>query len=678
MSKVLEFFIRAKDYASSVIDKVVGKMSQWRSESEKSSKAVASTQNQSKQAFDAVSDAMKRTSVNWQSIKDAEERAKQRTKELIALKRELARTEKEASNASGEAAEQMKQRAEMLKKGISQLQQDSTQDFNLMNIGMSAMSGNLMGVGKGVLQLAARFKVLGMSMAALSIYTLVIMAVIKIFTLWRDKVDECEKKMRELKMEGLKKQFELLGRALDSVNKRMERNIKLTEDMAQHQNALLESSAAFEKAKNEQARQAELSGTKDEQARARINRRYDESNARIDEQARKERFARELDAEEKKLEEYEQALSDNAILLANARAAARRAREEQNAAWADSFDKEDEDYKAAVERASEAQKSLKRFTDEQERLWDKYNASKRNIVQMRSSDRAATADERANNMRRAREAREEEERFAKERVAKERVVANEVEDAWFAWHESYIAWEKDKDSEVAKLKLQLAQEYYDALREATTDEERERIKNEREDQSRRLAFLKQLEDEQKSVDKENAERLKRMEEERAAQEKANKQAQLASDEAALNALKIKQSEAEGRVAAAQAAVSQAWGWYRDKGSLSRQREEWNADAEARKQYSKDLYSLQHGRNSSKLSEALYLSRRGDIDKFEERMQNWRDRGLSVEDEATMRMAVAEDAEKRANEDLARINEQTARAADAVESIQSLLSNGGES
>lgn len=682
MNKVLEFFIRAKDYASAVIDKVVGKINQWKTEAEKSSKAVAQTQSQSKQAFDAVSDSMKRTSVNWQNIKDAEERAKQRTKELILLKLELAKTEKAAARASGEAAEQMKQRAEMLKKGISQLQQNANQDLNLMGLGMNALNGNIVGVGRSVIQLAARFKMLGMSMAAMSIYTLAIMAIVKIFTLWRDKVDECNKKIRELKMEGLKKQFELLGRAMDSVNKRMEQSVKLTDDMAKHQNALLASSAALAKAQNEQARQGELTGVSDEQGRSAINRRYDEANARIDAQARKERFARELDAEQKKLEEYEKALSDNEILLANARAAARKARAEQAEAWTDSqFDKDDEDYKAAVARYKEATASLKKFTEAREALMEKRNASSLNIQQMASSNRASLAEERAENARRAREAQEEEARFAKERVEKERAIANEVEDAWFGWHTAYIAWEKDKDSEAAKLRLQLAEEYYEAIKEAADDEERERIRNEREDQSRRIAFIKQMEDEQKSIDKEASERQRRMEEERAAKEKADKAAQLSIDkanaESLLNDLKDSHSAAQSRVSAAQAAVAQAWGWYRDKGSLARQREEWGADAEARRQYAKDLYSLQHGRNAEKLSEALYLSRRGDIGRFEERMQGWRDRGLSVEDEATMRMAVAEDAEKRANEDLARINEQTARAADAVESIHSILTNGGE-
>jgi hypothetical protein len=70
----------------------------------------------------------------------------------------------------------------------------------------------------------------------------------------------------------------------------------------------------------------------------------------------------------------------------------------------------------------------------------------------------------------------------------------------------------------------------------------------------------------------------------------------------------------------------------------------------------------------------------DFEKLRSKRRDWRDiefGQLSAEEEAVRQVALAKEEERAAAEDLANINEQTARAADAVEEIQKILSGGGE-
>ena len=117
-----------------------------------------------------------------------------------------------------------------------------------------------------------------------------------------------------------------------------------------------------------------------------------------------------------------------------------------------------------------------------------------------------------------------------------------------------------------------------------------------------------------------------------------------------------QSDAESRLAAAQSKVAEAWGFYRNKNKMQDAINEFRAQQEAEKQWAKDFERLR--------------SRRRD----------WRDvefGQLSAEEEAVRQVALAKEEERAAQVALDAINEQTARAADAVEEIQKILTNGGE-
>lgn len=114
-----------------------------------------------------------------------------------------------------------------------------------------------------------------------------------------------------------------------------------------------------------------------------------------------------------------------------------------------------------------------------------------------------------------------------------------------------------------------------------------------------------------------------------------------------------EASAQQRLAAAQSAVRQAWGWYRDKDSLKAQLEEEKADAAAQAQFDKDFERLRFRRN-------------------------WREaKDLSLDQEAVRRVALAREEEASAQRAAAETAENTRRAAAALETIEAAFAEGGE-
>ena len=114
-----------------------------------------------------------------------------------------------------------------------------------------------------------------------------------------------------------------------------------------------------------------------------------------------------------------------------------------------------------------------------------------------------------------------------------------------------------------------------------------------------------------------------------------------------------ESAAQQRLAAARQAVDRAWGWYRDKDSLRAQLEEEKADAAAQAQFEKDFARLRFRRD-------------------------WREaKDLSLDQEAVRRVALAREEEVSAQRAVAETAENTRRAAEALEVIETAFEEGGE-
>ena len=113
------------------------------------------------------------------------------------------------------------------------------------------------------------------------------------------------------------------------------------------------------------------------------------------------------------------------------------------------------------------------------------------------------------------------------------------------------------------------------------------------------------------------------------------------------------SEARRSESEAESKLQQAWGWYRDKGSMAAQLQEERENARAEKQFNEDLLRLQKNH------------------------KNWRDaENLSIDEEAIRRVAHAYEEREEAAEFAAVTADAPERAAKALEFLQKVFENAG--
>jgi hypothetical protein len=196
------------------------------------------------------------------------------------------------------------------------------------------------------------------------------------------------------------------------------------------------------------------------------------------------------------------------------------------------------------------------------------------------------------------------------------------------------------------------------------EEEKEKIKADMEKAQEQKAwddyekeYAKWWEAEQKRLQKEEDERIKleqKLAEEReklalkAIQKEFDLRVKGAQEE--LKESEQQQTAMQQRLAAAQAQVQKAWGWYRDKDSMKKQMEEEKNQAKAEVQFEKDL------------------------DRLARRKSDWRTaKGLSVDDEATRRLGLAKEEERNAQKALTQIE---ANTRDLDKKLDELLSMKG--
>lgn len=728
MNRVLEFVIQAKDKISAVMERVAKKFAEAKDAAAKMAEAVADAGKRGLSALGNIRDyaaeadkkiralgggykstfemeaelakksketaaakeaevakireqagatsdlanVFRRVGVDMDGIKKREEDEKQRRIALIALNRELKKAEAEASAATGQAAQEAQGRVKMLQAGIAQLSQQGGQDFNFMNVGLTAMHGNFEGAAKGAVMLAKQMGVLKWSIASVSVVLIAITAVVEMFKMFATALEEAKQKMRDLEMRQFQKDLDAVAETLKRINEETARGNKLFDEETARTKAVMEAKKKQALAENELARARALEG-KDSAGATAVNQQFDEQANAIE-----KRFAQQLKAySDSRTETQMQLLEDDLEKVAGLWRQANKRFEEaayeyKNEAWKEDeySDKDladDADYQQAKKKYDAAKAQEEELAKKKMELEDavrKHKFDKESGMFKLQAEAEATEQELKDEKLRI-----QRESNAKSQLIQEEENAKELEGVWMDWYSAYADYQKNKDSEVAKKKCQLLQEYYDLLAQCTDDAERDQLKADYEEMNAKLQFLKQFEDEDKAA------REKRKADELAAQKKIHDQ-KVADATAELEASKEQLSAAQERASAAQAAVSQAWGWYKNKDSLKAQIASEEGDLAAQKQYQKDYYSLIHGRNADKFAEAKELQRLGHTDKLEEQMAKWRKGafGLSVEDEATMRVALAKDAEKDANRDLMRVAENTENLAE----ILAVLKGGEES
>ena len=209
----------------------------------------------------------------------------------------------------------------------------------------------------------------------------------------------------------------------------------------------------------------------------------------------------------------------------------------------------------------------------------------------------------------------------------------------------------------ARAKIEQAQTSLDVL--ATKREARElAVQNEIADkieadhkaqaEKDKAAAEKRAEEEKKSAEKAAADRA-RLDAQEAARRERERQAELAArirdHQKLLAAERAEESKTRSAVSAAASKLQRAWGWYRDKDSMAAQLAEEKEDAQARKQYEKD------------------------VGRLKARRRDWRTaENLSVDDEAVRRVAIAREEKEAAERHLAEIEKNTANLSEKLDEL----------
>ena len=161
---------------------------------------------------------------------------------------------------------------------------------------------------------------------------------------------------------------------------------------------------------------------------------------------------------------------------------------------------------------------------------------------------------------------------------------------------------------------------------------------------RQLAEYYQMLNEEAEAEQKLREELAREERE---QEEKRHQQRIRNIQSEVSESEKLQSDAESRLSSAQAKVSQAWGWYKDKSSMQSEIDSYNEQKAAEVQWEKDFAKLKDKR------------------------RDWRDvefGKLSAHEEAVRQVALAKEEEQAAQKALDEIAENTAYLKEIAESL----------
>lgn len=161
---------------------------------------------------------------------------------------------------------------------------------------------------------------------------------------------------------------------------------------------------------------------------------------------------------------------------------------------------------------------------------------------------------------------------------------------------------------------------------------------------RQLEEYYQMLDEEAAAEQKLREELAREERE---QEEKRHQQRIRNIQNEVSESEKLQSDAESRLSAAKAKVSQAWGWYKDKSTMQSAIDDYNQQKTAEEQWVKDF------------------------DKLKSKRRDWRDvefGKLSADEEAVRQVALAKEEEQAAQKALDEIAENTAYLKEIAESL----------
>ncbi len=432
------------------------------------------------------------------------------------------------------ATETVNKGAENASKASEKVAKDFKAGFSPMSAITAALSGNFQALGQQMMGLVTRLKGVHMSMMQFSLYSALVMGLVKAVSSLVEYFENAKKQAEKIKLDNAAASLETMKKESAEFAAAMERARKDTEAIFEAQNREVSSLEALTKAYNEYAKAQELALAKSDKERQDIETRYKSTNAHN---------AREISAEQRRIEREK--LDKDLERMKEELAQAEEDRDKATRKAAKYGGKADRYIKAAsadnLGSFGWGPQILNLFANKkrEKALESAANwGGKRDDAAkeaMEANTRIEELDREIADAEHRREMLDVQEETAQLEEAAE--LQTELNEAW---------------AEVDEAEKKEIEEIKEAAIEAAEDVKVERLKAQKEVKDTRMRDLREA-----------------TEAEAAAQQ---------------------------RLAAAKAQVDRAWGWYRDKDSLAAQLEEEKADAAAQAQFEKDFEKLRYRRD----------------------------------------------------------------------------------
>lgn len=648
-NRVLEYVIKAKDAASGVLQAAAEQFKRF-------ANTVATSMGRAKEAMgdvrveekfihteavlDAVSKALDRMGVSGERFNDVYDTLERRLNNFNRTGKgfdDLLRHFRLSMEDVGMSAKGVDHGLEILRSNLVKTGEDGAKSVRSLNGDLraahsvvSAMNGNVYALGRAFTYLIGRIGLLKVSAATLSVVGVAVYAVGEAVRKCVEYWKEQKRRLEELKNLHFEKTLSDYAKAQREVNAELQKGEAKIQDEVERKKTLIEQNKRLIEQELELARIKATAGKSGEELDA-VNRSFDSQKALLDAQASIDRAMAEAAGQEAtanligRLEAKIQAAREKIApelgdFERQLRSMADDKRRELEKQYIDYFDALHDNPTESAEgwrvgfswKAYKGQRAayVRQHRGEIQSGIDDYMLTDAEVKKVK---------ERRDKLREQMDGLNEDlERFQRERrKATEKKGDLETEATDIAADYEISVWADEQER---------MEEYYRAVEENDRRLEAERLAAEQRVHAQRM---KDAEDEQRY---------------------------------AIQA----QTEAERRLSAAQSRMNEAWGFYRDRTRLVAHDEERDRDAEARRQYQKDYQSLTTGRDADKFKEAMRIFRKNGMEAVEDQFAEWRrKKSLSIDSEATMRVAISENEQKEAYRNLE-------RATDAVEASRGYL------
>ena len=487
---------------------------------------------------------------------------------------------------------------------------------------VGALNGNVYALGRAFTYVLGSIKKLGLSAAALTGITVAVYAITEIVTKCVHWWQEKKKRMEEIKNLRFEKHLKDIGDAQKEINKELRDYERRLDGEIERKKKLIEQNRKLQEQELELARIQALSG-KTGTERDEVNRDFDAQKAEL--RARAEIAKAQVDLESE---------TDRAAFIANLEAKLQGPKSKIEAQLRD------------LDKSVADMEKSKRAELDKSKVWEQGPSS---VYGPTMTARWKTAAEKERDFE---EWQVSDEDYKKVKERRDRL--KEQYDDIIADLEEF-AHRREKAVEKAK----------DAGTDAENTAKDFDIEMLREEEGAWHRYYEELE----RLEAAAARQRERDAEAQAKLEERLRRQRIKDAEDEARRLEQIRDQSSSRLEAAKDYAAKAWGFYLDRDSLAAHDQDVDRNIEARKQYEKDKAQITTGRYADKFSELRHIARRDGMDAVESQLAEWRKKKtISLDTEATMRVALSENEQKEAMRDLQRSAEAAEDARDYLEQI----------